>query len=65
MGQEIISPVPSLPSDVPGPSRVVSPQDGSSGKNLAKPSPRDILGFSIGDGSEEDLEDISLDDQVG
>ena len=61
MGKEIITPVPSLPSDVPGPSRVVSPQDGSSGKNLANPSPWDSLGMSIGDGSEDDLEDISLD----
>ena len=64
-GKETISPVPHLSSEAPGPSRVVSPQAGSSGKNLAKPSPRDILGSSIGDGSEDDLEDISLDDQVG
>ena len=37
-GKEIITPVPSLPSEAPGPSRAVSPQAGSSGKNLANPS---------------------------
>ena len=60
-GKEIISPVPSLPSKAPGPSRVVSSQIGSTGKSFAKPSPKDILGSSLGDGSEDDLEDISLD----
>ena len=63
-GKEIISPVPSLPSEAPGPSRVVSSQIGSTGKSFAKPSPRDILGSSLGDGSEDDL-DFILDDQVG
>ena len=63
-GKEIISPVPSLPSEVPGPSRVVSSQMGSTGKSFAKPSSRDILGSSLGDGSEDDL-DFILDDQVG
>ena len=64
-GKEIISPVPSLPSEAPGPSRVVSSQIGSTGKSFAKPSPKDILGSSLGDGSEGDLEDFILDDQVG
>ena len=64
-GKEIISPVPSLPSEAPGPSRAVSSQIGSAGKSFAKPSPKDILGSSLGDGSEGDLEDFILDDQVG
>ena len=64
-GKEIISPVPSLPSEAPGPSRVVSSQIGSTGKDFAKPSPKDIVGSSIGDGSEGDLEDFILEDQVG
>ena len=63
-GKEVIT-IPSLPSETPGSSRVVSPQDVLSGKNSEKSSPRDILGSSIGDGSGDDLEDISLDDNVG
>ena len=63
-GKEVIS-IPSLPSEAPSSSRMASPQEGSFGKNLEKPSPRDILGSSIGDGSEDDLEDISLDDKAG
>ena len=63
-GQEIITPVPSL-GDGSGPSRVVSSQIGSTGKDFAKPSPKDIVGSSIGDGSEDDLEDFILEDQVG
>ena len=70
-GKEIISPVPSLPSEAPGPSsgsgpsRIVSSQSGSTGKSFAKPSSGDILGSLLGDGSEDDLDDFTLDDQVG
>ena len=70
-GKEIISPVPSLPSEAPGPSsgsgpsRIVSSQIGSTGKSFAKPSSGDILGSLLGDGSEDDLDDFTLDDQVG
>ena len=64
-GQEIISPVLPIISDAPGPSKAVSSQVGISGKKLARTSPRDILGTSMGDGSEDDLGDLSLDDQEG
>ena len=63
-GKEIITPVPSL-GDGSGPSRVVSSQIGSTGKSFAKPSSGDILGSLLRDGSEDDLDDFSLDDQVG
>ena len=63
-GKEIITPVPSL-GDGSGPSRVVSSQIGSTGKSFAKPSSGDILGSLLGDGSEDDLDDFTLDDQVG
>ena len=69
-GKEITSPVPSLPSEAPGPSRIVSSQIGSTGKSVANPSLIDILGSSIGDGSEGDQEDFDVldggeSDQVG
>ena len=64
-GHEIVSPVLPLLSDAPGPSKAVSSQAGIAGKSLARASPRDILGTSMGDGSEDDLGDLSLDDQEG
>ena len=64
-GQETVSPVLPLLSDAPGPSKAVSSQVGSSGKKSARASQRDILGTSMGDGSEDDLGDLSLDDQEG
>ena len=69
-GKEVTSPVPSLPSEAPGPSRVVSSQIGSTGKSVANPSPKDILGSSLGDGSEGDQDDFDIldggeSDQVG
>ena len=64
-GQETVSPVLPLLSDAPGPSKAVSSQVGISGKKLARASPRDILGTSMGDDSEDDLGDLSLDDQEG
>ena len=63
---DIVPPVLPLLSDAPGPSKAVSSQVGTSGKKSARVSQKDILGTSMGpDDSEDDLGDLSLDDQEG
>ena len=62
-GKKIISKAPSLDLEAPGPSRLVSSHTGSAEKSFAKPSHKDIVGSSLGDGSGDDL-DVTLDDQA-
>ena len=65
-GHESASPVLPLIPDAPGHSKAASSQVGITGKSLARASARDILGTSMGDGSEvDDLGDVSVDDQEG
>ena len=37
---------------------------GSAEKSFAKPSHKDIVGSSLGDGSGDDLDDVTLDGQA-
>ena len=55
-GKEMISTAPSLDLEAPGPSRVASSHIGSAEKSFAKPSHKDIVGSSLGDGSGDDLD---------
>ena len=55
-----ISTAPSLDLEAPGPSRLASSHIGSAEKSFAKPSHKDILGPSLGDGSGDDLDDVTL-----
>ena len=63
-GKEMISTAPSLDLEAPGPSRVASSHIGSAEKSFAKPSHKDIVGSSLGDGSGDDLDDDMLDDRA-
>ena len=63
-GKKIISKAPSLDLEAPGPSRIVSSHTGSAEKSFAKPSHKDIVGSSLGDGSGDDLDDVTLDDRA-
>ena len=62
-GKEIISTVPSQDLEAPGPSKVASSHIGSAEKSFAKPSHKNIVGSSLGDGSGDDL-DVTLDDRA-
>ena len=62
-GKKTISKAPSLDLEAPGPSRIVSSHTGSAEKSVAKPSHKDIVGSSLGDGSGDDM-DITLDDRA-
>ena len=48
----------------PGPSRMASSHIGSAEKSFAKPSHKNIVGSSLGDGSGDDLDDVTLDDRA-
>ena len=50
--------------EAPGPSRVASSHIGSAEKSFAKPSHKNIVGSSLGDGSGDDLDDVTLDGQT-
>ena len=50
--------------EAPGPSRVASSHIGSAEKSFAKPSHINIVGSSLGDGSGDDPDDVTLDGQT-
>ena len=56
--------IPSLDLEAPGPSRVASSHIGSAEKSFAKPSHKNIVGSSLGDGSGDDPDDVTLDGQT-
>ena len=63
-GKEIVSTTP-LDPEAPGPSRVASPHIGLADKSSAKSSHKDMMGSSLGDGSEDDMDDGTLSMDVG
>ena len=57
---KVVLPIPSLHLETSGPSKKVSPQDVESNRSSVRSSARDILGSSMGEASEDEL-DITSD----